>query len=221
MESSRGCSQRFTIPHSAMLLRSSEIESAIASGQIVIAPFDPRLLRRASYTLRLAGRWARWQKDEEPIRMWSEEAAKRNLGQTEQSPAIVLRQGDFVLGSSLERISVSASLAAIVCTLSHIARFGLSATSGSLLVRPGFGIGSPAALTFELTSVNPSPLEICEGTPICHLGFIRLSGQATCDSKSLYETIAAPSPPMLYEDFADVIGSLPNRDERQLGTPRS
>lgn len=197
-----------------MLLSGSEIEEEVSRGRIRIEPFASTLVRSASYTLRLADRWIRWKRSQEPIRVWSRDALRGYLDAPEQTPSIILQPGDFVLGSTMENIQLPDDLAGIVCTLSHLARFGVSTTAGSLLVRPRFGADAPKALTLELHSANPSPLELTRGMPVCHLAFIRTSSSSTEASRSVYERNSVPSPPMLYQDMAGVIAALASREEK-------
>jgi dCTP deaminase len=191
-----------------VLLSASEIQDEIARGRVNIEPFTPALLRRASYTLRLGGHWLRWKKSEIPIKLWSHNAAEAHLEATNHDSSTILYPGDLILAPTLESISLPNDIAGVVCTLSHVARFGLTATSGSLLVRPGYGSEQSHALTLELASSNPSPLELCAGMPICHLAFLRLTNTATQTSQSVYEQYAAPCPPMLFEDMLHLIGPL-------------
>jgi dCTP deaminase len=186
-----------------MLLSAAEIEAEVEQGRISIKPFDPRLIRRASYTLRLGNRWRRWRKSSDLIRIWSPNAASTALEPLEKHNKLVLHSGDFVLGCTAEKISVPDDLSAFICTLSQVGRFGITTTSGSLLVRPGFGQNDPMELTLELTSSNPSPIEMVAGMPICHLVFIRLNGAAREGRESLY--VGAPAAPSLYEDMSAVI----------------
>lgn len=191
-----------------MLLSSSEINDEIDRGRIRIHPFAPALMRSSSYSLRLAARWMRWKRSEVPIQVCSKNAWNAHLDSLNETSPLILRQGDLVLASTEERIALPYNLAGFVFMLSHAARFGLTATAGSLLVRPGYGIDLPQPLTLELASLNPSPLEISAGTPVCHLAFVRLSKAATPSVKSIYEEYNAPCPPLLYEDMANAIGAL-------------
>ena len=194
-----------------MLLSASEISEEIGRGRIAIQPFTPALLRRATYTLRLANSWMRWKRSEEPIKMWSQNASQKHLEPIESAPTIILRSGDLVLASTMEAITIPNDLMGILCGLSHVARFGLTVTGGSMFIRPGFGVSEPKTLTLELASFNPAPLELEAGMPICHLAFMRLTSFMRESGKSIYENIHAPCPPLLYEDMATVIASFETR----------
>ena len=190
-----------------MLFSSAEIEAGIDGGGIRIVPYDVRLLRRASYTLRLGNKWRRWRSSSDPIRIWSPAASSGRLEPVEESASCVLRPGDLVLGCTAEKIAIPNDVCAFICTLSQISRFGVSTTGGSLLIRPGFGRPDPMELTLELSSSNPSPIELTAGMPLCHLVFLDLSGLASKGRESFYDN--GPAAPTLYEEMSEIIGRLP------------
>jgi dCTP deaminase len=195
-----------------MILNHSEIKAQVARGRIKIEPFAASLIRRASYTLRLDNRWMRWKRLKHPIDLWSKDAARSHIKSLNKGQSIIVSQGDFVLASTKERIQLPDDILALICPLSHIARFGLSATSDSLLISPGYGARSPKPLTLELTSLNPSPLKLHSGLPICHLIFIRVNKLAkTFKKKHLYEECDAPCPPLLYEDMFETIFKIEHK----------
>lgn len=150
----------------------------------------------------------RWKRSKKTIRMWSRNASAKHLELPNNASPIVLSNRDFILASTKESITLPDDVAGLICTLSHVSRFGLTATAGSLLIRPGYGTSVPKPLTLEIASLNPSPLEFPIGIPICHLAFVRLSHAVGSQSKSIYENHDIPCPPMLYEDMIGKIGEL-------------
>jgi dCTP deaminase len=125
---------------------------------------------------------------------------------------MTLRPGDFMLAATSERIQLPSTLLAFVAALSHMARFGLQVTATSLLVSPGFGSGAPTALTLELSSVNPAPLVLRAGMPVCHVVFCAVTPGDPLDvrlARSVYDGLRQPSPPLLYEEFAATLPGLP------------
>lgn len=191
-----------------MLLSRSEIEDEIHAGRISIDPFLPDLLRNASYTLRLSDKWAVWKTIADPIDPWTPDAANSHLADVCTMESITLKQHAFILASSLETISLSPQIAAIVAPLSHVARYGVNTTNGSLIVSPGFGFSRPTQLTFELSSLNPSPVILRAGMPISHICFLRIGNFQERIKTSLYEGKLAPFAPLLFEDMAHLIPRL-------------
>jgi dCTP deaminase len=120
-----------------------------------------------------------------------------------QDDAVILSPGEFALAASLERISLPNHLAALLSTPSHLARFGVSSVLSSTVVHAGFGRVAPTALTLELHSLNPSPVRLLAGDPICNLSFLAVSGSLRSEaSGSSYEGLDAPSGPHLSTEIA-------------------
>jgi dCTP deaminase len=194
-----------------MFLSADEIGSEVDSGHIRIEPFLPALLKPASYVLRLGDEFCKWRQGTEPIIPWSENAAARHLVPEGIKKCYTISMGEFVLGATLERISIPRDLIGLVSTLSHVARFGISIHRDSFWINPGFGAKVPTKLTLEISSHNSSPVKLEAGVPVCHLAFARTLAlrQNTLPLRdSIYEGDHAPSGPKLYEEFAEVLPDL-------------
>ena len=203
-----------------MFLSANEIASEVREGRLRIDPFNPDFLKPASYVLRLGNSWRAWSKADEPIEVWSERAGESQLGSLFHSDECVLRIGNVVLGSTMERLRLPNGLVGLVMNLSHLARFGISVHFQAGLVSPGFGTTVSTALTLELASFNPSPLKLRAGMPVCHLAIARVaedSDSGNSLARSIYEGREVPCPPMLYEEFKSVtnLDSLPNLLSRE------
>lgn len=190
-----------------VFLSADEIHAEVASGRLVIDPFVPDLLKPASYTLRLSKDWLELLQLEEPVEVSAPEANHSGMYRSMQGNELVVNPSTLVLGGTLERISLPDDLLGIISTLSHLARFGLSANLNSFLVNPGFGQNRSTALTLEILSFNPSPLRLSAGMPICHLSFVRVSSSKNygrAQYPSIYEGRAAPSAPLFYEELRSI-----------------
>jgi len=195
-----------------VFLSADEIRAEADRGNLRLEPFDPRLLKPASYVLRLGDRVRRWAHRTEPIRPWSPNACAGALSKSQVFQHLTLSPGDFVLLATRERIGISGTLAAIIFPLSHLARFGLTIHLGAAFVSPGFGFRSPTPLTLEVTSHNPCALELNVGMPICQLAITRTLGSRSTSllGLSVYEGEEAPSPPQLFEEFRHILGTNGN-----------
>lgn len=191
-----------------MFLSAEEIDAEVRAGSLGIVPFDGALLKPNSCVLRLGSRFRRWVPSTEPIDPWTPDAAAGHLGSVEQLEELVLESGAFLLAETLERISLPPHLVGQISTLSHWGRFGLTADNGSWLVSAGYGAARPTPLTLELLSTNPAPLRLRAGVPICHLVLARryLHNEMSLPlMKSVYEGVATPSAPRLYEEFHQIV----------------
>lgn len=196
-----------------MLLSAAAIKGeAVRDGQLLIDPFDERLLKPASYVLRLDSVIRRLKPSDEPIVLWGEDAQDPEVGDPEPCAAITIEPGKVILASTLERISMPWHLAGIIGTLSHLARCGVSVHCNSFLVSPGFGWTAPTSLTLELTSVNSRPIILHPKAPICHLMLVRVASPEQDPDRPLeqsaYEGDTGPGGPKYVEEFVPVLGDL-------------
>ena len=193
-----------------MFLSANEIKAEIEAGRIGIDPYLPTLIKPVSYVLRLGSNIIKWAPSERPIRIWSESAGKDHLVRESLMPGHILPPGGFFLCGTLERIRVPEGLCGVIATLSHLARFGLCVHLNSFVISPGFGVNRMSHLTLELSSHNSAPVELQPGLPVCHILFARTEAGREARlplSRSIYEGLDAPSGPMLYEEFCNILGS--------------
>jgi dCTP deaminase len=186
-----------------MFLSAKEIEGCVQANRLGIDPFAPELLKPASYVLRLGQRFARWKPSTTPLRPWAEVVDDSALAYVE-TREIELKPGELILANTYERLALSPSVAGILSTLSHLARLGITVTSGSTWINPGFGETEPTALTLEISNVNRVPVVLDSGMPVCHLAFAEVSGEIRTRgplAKSIYDGSKPPSGPRLFEEY--------------------
>lgn len=190
-----------------MFLSCHEIRNEIDAGRLIIDPFVPDLLKPASYVLRFGSSWRSWGKGRKTVDLWRPNATQNNLKSITRSSTVICKPGSFILGATLEKISLPSGIVGMIWTLSHLARFGLSVHLNAPWVSPSFGSTSPTALTLELTNHNPQSLRIEAGMPACHLVFSRITDGVSTPlilGDSIYTDLEAPSRPMLHEEFSMV-----------------
>ncbi|KDA02483.1 dCTP deaminase [Hyphomonas oceanitis] len=192
-----------------MFLAASEITEHIATGRVIISPYQPDLVRGASVILTLGNRFRKWKRDDKPIDIFSKGAADPFLEDPFEACEFVLCPGDFVLASTAERVGLPHEIAGQLSALSHVARFGLSVVSGACFVGPGFGSSAPTALTLELVNHNPSPLRLFAGLPIAHLRLSRISGDIGLAPPSIYNGQDPLIAPAFYEEWQTRVRSKP------------
>ena len=190
-----------------MFLPAAHIADAVARQDLVIDPFDPSLLKPASYVLRLGSRFSTWQGGLPAIDVWSPAAGREGLHGPHTEESITIDRTSLVLAATRERVSLSFGLVGFLFSLSHLTRLGLLLNVSSQLISPGLGLDRPTALTIELASLNPSPVRLRAGTPICHLVLAQVGegGKPPALADSVFAGVPSPSPPMLYEEFAPLI----------------
>ncbi|UUO07860.1 hypothetical protein M4951_05985 [Blastopirellula sp. J2-11] len=187
-----------------MFLSAEQITRKRSESALVIEPFEPELLKAASYVLRLGSKVRRWNRRDEPVEVWSPNCSADLLGPIETFSEITINRGELLLVSSNERIGLTGGLLGVIMTLSHISRFGISVTSDSHLVSPGFGKEAACELTFEVTSHNPNSVRLRAGLPVCHLLIANVDATSSKAplANSVYQNLPTPFGPALFEEFA-------------------
>ena len=169
-----------------MLLSDREIREALDNGDFAITPTpsDESLLwQPASVDLRLASTVSKF-KDDPNAPATTLNLALLNVGvyikdNTEDidisTSPLVLNPGDFVLGTTLERIYLSNSLSGRVEGRSRLARMGLAVHVTAPKIDPGFD----NYITLEMFHVGKRVVSLECGMPICTILIERLGQPAS------------------------------------------
>jgi dCTP deaminase len=186
-----------------LLFNGDAIAREHSEGRIVIDPFDRSRVRAASYVLSLGPRFRRWLPSNQPIEIWSADAASEHLDDPVEADSFTLQPGEFLLGSTLEVIGIPDDIAGTISPLSHIARFGLGVHGGANFVNPGFGSRVATRLALEISNNNPSAVTLRAGIPFIHLRLERIEATpASTKPQSIYEGADPLVPPKLFEEWS-------------------
>ncbi len=157
-----------------MILSDRGLRDVIRSGDMVIDPYEPELVQPASIDVRLDRFFRVFPGD----MLWHAHINPAEQQEHLTYPVEVkanepfwLNPGQFVLGSTLETIRLSGSLAARIEGKSSLGRLGLLVHSTAGFVDPGF----MGTLTLELTNVAPLPIWLWPGMKIGQLCVMTLS----------------------------------------------
>jgi len=138
-----------------MMLSDRTYVDLLASGDIQVVPHpETSQVQPASLDLRLADSFVRLPRNQ------FDEAHRETLSQT------IIRPGEFMLGSTIERIKLPSHICGQVHGKSTWARRGLMVEAAGL-VDPGF----EGTITLELKNLSHLPLVLSAGTPICQMSF--------------------------------------------------
>jgi len=187
-----------------VVLSDRTIRSEIESGRIVIDPFEDGLIQPSSVDVRVDSRYRVFHNQRHPyidVRKPMEDLTE--LVQVGGEDPFILHPGEFVLGQTLERVTLPDDLVARLEGKSSLGRLGLLIHSTAGFVDSGFS----GNLTLELSNVANLPITIYEGMPIGQISFMRMDGpvQSPYGSKhtgSKYQGQAEPTPSRFYENFA-------------------
>ncbi|MEE8338093.1 MAG: dCTP deaminase [Dehalococcoidia bacterium] len=186
-----------------MVLSDRSIAEALASGRLVIEPIAEEALQPASVDIRLDRQFRvfRNYRDSfidvrEPVEGLTE------LETIEDDQPFVLHPGEFVLGSTLERITLPADLVARVEGKSSLGRLGLLVHATAGYVDPGWD----GHLTMELSNAANLPIRLYYGMKIGQLSFLELTTAAehpygSAELRSKYQGQTGPTASRGYTDY--------------------
>lgn len=158
-----------------MLLSDRDIAKLCASGEIEIDPYDPQMIQPASIDVRLDRYFRLFDNHKysviDPALPQDDLTHLVDVG---QSAPFVLHPGEFVLGSTLERVQLANNLAARLEGKSSLGRLGLLTHSTAGFIDPGFN----GHVTLELSNTATMPILLYPGMKIGQLCFFQLSSSA-------------------------------------------
>ena len=188
-----------------MVLSDRTIRSEIESGRIVIDPYDPGMIQPSSVDLRVDRRFRVFHNSRHPyidVREPMEDLTE--AVEVPEDRPFILHPGEFVLGQTLERVSLPDDLVARLEGKSSLGRLGLLIHSTAGFVDSGFS----GNLTLELSNVANLPITIYSGMKIGQISFVQLSepaerpyGSEGIGSK--YQGQRGPTPSRYWQNFRD------------------
>src|SRR5437660_4758737 len=158
-----------------MVLSDATIARLLADGRIEIDPYDAALLQPSSVDVRVDRFFRVFHNNRYPfIDVKVEQAELTELVEVEEETQFFLHPGEFVLGSTLERIRLPDDLVARLEGKSSLGRLGLLIHSTAAFIDPGWD----GHVTLELSNVANLPITIYYGMKIGQLSFVQLSEPA-------------------------------------------
>ena len=155
-----------------MILSDRDIRSALEAGRIVIEPFSPDAVQPSSVDLHLDRRFRVFRNSRYPfIDVRQDQPDLTELVAIEEEQPFILHPGEFVLGSTLERVSLPDDLVARLEGKSSLGRLGLLIHSTAGYVDPGWD----GNLTLELSNVANLPITLYYGMKIGQISFQQMS----------------------------------------------
>ena len=186
-----------------MVLSDRDIRAEIEAGRIVIDPFIPAAVQPSSVDLHLDRRFRVFRNSRYPfIDVRADQPDMTELVEIAGDDPFILHPGEFVLGSTFERVGLPNDLVARLEGKSSLGRLGLLIHSTAGYVDPGW----EGNLTLELSNVANLPITLYDGMKIGQISFQRLSspaevayGEASIGSK--YRGQRDPTASLYHRDF--------------------
>ena len=155
-----------------MILSDTDIRKQIAAGRIGIQPFDESCVQPSSVDLHVDARFRVFANSRYPyIDVRTEMPDLTELVEVTGDEPFILHPGEFVLGSTLERVRIPDDLVARLEGKSSLGRLGLLIHSTAGYVDPGW----KGTLTLELSNVANLPIALYAGMRIGQISFFRMS----------------------------------------------
>ena len=186
-----------------MLLSDRDILAEIEANRIVLEPYDASLLQPSSIDFRLDRYFRVFENHRYPhIDPAVDQSDLTREVEPKGDEPFILHPGEFVLGSTLEVVSLPDDLAARVEGKSSLGRLGLLTHATAGFVDPGFS----GHVTLELANVATLPIKLYPGMKIGQLCFFRLSSPAehpygSEKYGSRYQGQRGPTPSRSYANF--------------------
>ena len=187
-----------------MILSDRTIREELAAGHIVIDPFDDACIQPSSIDLHVDREFRVFQNNRYPfIDVKSEQPDLTELVEVKEGEPFILHPGEFVLGSTLERVALPDDLVARLEGKSSLGRLGLLIHSTAGYVDPGWD----GYLTLELSNVANLPITIYPGMKIGQISFFRLTTPADVpygskSTRSKYQGQRGPTASRFFEEFS-------------------
>ena len=186
-----------------MVFSDKDIKEAINNGIIGIDPYFEKDVQPASVDLHLDKKLLIFNNSSAPFIDLKKELPDLNEPIIIQGDEpFIIHPGDFVLGSTLEKITIPNNMVARIEGKSSLGRLGLLIHSTAGFVDPGFS----GNLTLELANVSRLPITLYYGMRIGQISFQKMVSEAekpygSQELKSRYQGQLDPTESRVFEDF--------------------
>jgi dCTP deaminase len=186
-----------------VVLSDRTIRRLLDEGRIGIEPYDETLLQPSSVDVRVDRFFRVFHNARYPyIDVKEPQEELTELVEIGDEQPFILHPGEFVLGSTLERIQLPDDLVARLEGKSSLGRLGLLIHSTAGFVDPGWD----GHVTLELSNVANLPITIYYGMKIGQLSFVQLSEPAerpygSDELGSKYQGQQGPTPSRYWQNF--------------------
>jgi dCTP deaminase len=185
-----------------VVLSDRTIARLLEEGRIEIEPYDPSLLQPSSVDVRVDRYFRVFRNNLYPfIDVKQAQEDLTELVEVDGEP-FILHPGEFVLGSTLERVRLPEDVVGRLDGKSSLGRLGLLIHSTAGFIDPGWD----GHVTLELSNVANLPITIYPEMKIGQLSFVQMTepaespyGSGAIGSK--YQGQKGPTPSRYYRNF--------------------
>jgi dCTP deaminase len=188
-----------------VVLSDRTIRRLLGEGRIEIDPLDESLIQPSSVDVRVDRYFRVFHNNRYPfidVKLPQDELTE--LVEVQGDQPFVLHPGEFVLGSTLERVRLPDDLVARLEGKSSLGRLGLLIHSTAGFIDPGWN----GHVTLELSNVANLPITIYHGMKIGQLSFVQMTEPAAVpygagELGSKYQDQRGPTPSRYWKNFEE------------------
>jgi len=188
-----------------VILSDRTLREQLAAGRIVIDPLDESLIQPSSIDVRISNLFRVFRNHTRgviDVKQDMDDLTELIEIAEHGGDPFILHPGEFVLGSTLERIAVPDDLVGRVEGKSSLGRLGLLIHSTAGFIDAGFD----GHITLELANVASLPITLYPGMKIGQVSFMQMTGAAenpygSGAKGSKYQGQRGPTPSRYFENF--------------------
>lgn len=186
-----------------MILSDRTIKEQMAAGSIIVEPLADKAIQPSSVDVRISSLYRTFRNHtQRVIDVKENQEGLTELVDVGEIEPFILHPGEFVLGSTLERVALPNDLVARIEGKSSLGRLGLviHATAGFI------DAGWDGHITLELSNVATLPITLYTGMKIGQISFFQMTTPAdnpygTSALGSKYRGQVGPTPSRYFENF--------------------
>ena len=184
-----------------MILSDWDILQRLEKGEIKIEPFDSSCLQPSTVDLHLSEEvrvFDNWQIGVVDVKEKTDPSRLVRI----PKGGFIVHPGEFLLGATVEKITLPSDIAAKLEGRSSLGRLGLIVHATSGYVDPGFS----GWLTFELSNISRLPIKVYAGMKIAQICFFQMTNKVLhpYGSKNLgskYQGQKGPTSSKIWREF--------------------
>ena len=186
-----------------MVLSDVTIRRLLDQGRIEVDPYDDSLMQPSSLDVRVDRYFRVFRNSRYPfIDVKQEQEELTELVEIDDETPFILHPGEFVLGSTLERVRLPDDLVARLEGKSSLGRLGLLIHSTAGFIDPGWD----GHVTLELSNVANLPMALYPEMKIGQISFLQMTTPAEHPyggnrTGSKYQGQRGPTPSRYYLNF--------------------
>jgi dCTP deaminase len=156
------------------MLSKKDILFAIKKKELKVKPFDQAMLLPNSLKIRLDNEFAIAKGGEIDPHNGKDFSEFYGTVRLKPKEKIMLKPNQFLLARTMESLSISNGLSALVHGRSTLARMGLAVTQTAPVIQSGHGVPKMRKIVLEMSNSGPFDIVLTPGMKIGQLIFFRL-----------------------------------------------